>query len=211
MGVVRLGQLRLLHHRHHRGVPVLLRDLRRRRSRAGQATARFGAITTVSVAVVAVTAPVLGALADYSGIKKRLLAIFMAVGVTSCAAMAFIGEGDIGAGLGAVLRRQHRRIGVARSSTTRCCRTWRKAEETDRVSAAGYALGYVGGGLLLLLNLAWILQPQSFGFADRRARSRRRSSSVAVWWAVFSMPLFRGVPEPPARAGCRTKCASGRR
>src|SRR6476619_2555465 len=61
-----------------------------------QVTARFSLITTVSVAAIAIAAPILGAVADYSGIKKRLLAIFMIVGVVSCAAMAMIGEGDIG-------------------------------------------------------------------------------------------------------------------
>jgi UMF1 family MFS transporter len=74
-----------------------------------------------------------------------------------------------------------------------------RAEDTDRVSAAGYALGYVGGGLLLLVNLAWILQPQSFGFGSTTAAVKGSFLSVAVWWVVFSLPLFRGVPEPPTR------------
>ncbi len=72
-----------------------------------------------------------------------------------------------------------------------------KPEESDRVSAAGYALGYLGGGLLLLLNLAWILQPAAFGFADTAAATKASFASVAVWWLVFSIPLLRGVPEPP--------------
>ena len=57
-----------------------------------QATARFGLITTISVLVVAVLSPILGALADYSGVKKQLLAIFMSIGVTACALMVFIGD-----------------------------------------------------------------------------------------------------------------------
>src|SRR5689334_4671368 len=60
-----------------------------------EATARFGLITTVSVAVIAIVSPILGALADYSGSKKRFLAAFMAIGVASCAAMVMIGEGDV--------------------------------------------------------------------------------------------------------------------
>ena len=60
-----------------------------------QASARFALITTISVAVVAVMAPILGALADYSGIKKRLLAIFMMIGVTACALMVLINEGKV--------------------------------------------------------------------------------------------------------------------
>src|SRR5688572_32108922 len=60
-----------------------------------QATARFGLITTASVAVVAIMSPILGALADYSGIKKKLLALFMSIGVLACAGMVFITEGNI--------------------------------------------------------------------------------------------------------------------
>ena len=75
-----------------------------------------------------------------------------------------------------------------------------KAEETDRVSAAGYAMGYIGGGMLLLINLAWILQPATFGFAStavgdqgvvrRRSRSGGRCSRCRCSGVV---------PEPPAR------------
>jgi UMF1 family MFS transporter len=178
------------------------------------ATARFGLVTTISVAVVAVASPILGALADYSGVKKRLLAIFLIIGVTACAAMVFIGEGDIG--LASILFFVGN-IGVSGSLVfyDSLLPHVASAEETDRVSAAGYALGYVGGGLLLLLNLAWILKPQAFGFADTVGAIRASFVSVAVWWAVFSLPLFRHVPEPvvaqqregPALAAAFTRLA----
>jgi len=165
---------------------------------AGGATARFGLITTVSVAAVAVTAPILGALADYSGIKKRMLGVFMAIGVTSCAAMVFIGEGDIGL---ASLLFFIGNIGVSGSLVfyDSLLPHVAKAEDTDRVSAAGYALGYVGGGVMLLVNLAWILQPEWFGFGSTTAAVKASFVSVAAWWALFSIPLFRGVPEPAVR------------
>ena len=69
----------------------------------------------------------------------------------------------------------------------------------DRVSTAGYALGYLGGGLLLAINLAWILFPGTFGLADAEVATRLSFVSVAVWWLGFSLPLFRRVPEPPRR------------
>jgi UMF1 family MFS transporter len=79
--------------------------------------------------------------------------------------------------------------------------------EMDRVSTAGYALGYIGGGLLLALNLAWIMHPDWFGLpsgpnlsdSDKTLPTRLAFLSVAIWWAVFSIPLFRRVPEPPVR------------
>jgi UMF1 family MFS transporter len=72
-----------------------------------------------------------------------------------------------------------------------------KPEEMDRVCAAGYAIGYLGGGLLLLLNLAWILAPSAFGLPDTVAAIKLSLASVGIWWLIFSVPLLRRVPEPP--------------
>jgi MFS transporter, UMF1 family len=81
-------------------------------------------------------------------------------------------------------------------------------DEIDRVSTAGYALGYLGGGALLALNLAWIQKPTWFGLpsvqdlsAQGTLATRLAFLSVAVWWLVFSIPLFRRVPEPAAAGG----------
>ncbi len=162
-----------------------------------QATARFGMITTVSVLVVAIISPVLGALADYSGIKKKLLALFMSLGVLACASMVFITEGNIAL---ASLLFFLGNIGVSGSLVfyDSLLPHVAKPEETDRVSAAGYAMGYVSGGMMLLVNLAWILQPATFGFSSSVSAIRASFVAVAVWWAVFSLPLFRKVPEPTA-------------
>ena len=67
----------------------------------------------------------------------------------------------------------------------------------DRVSTAGYAIGYLGGGMLLAINLAWIQMPKLFGIPDTGTGVRLSFLSVAVWWLLFSIPLFRSVPEPP--------------
>ena len=160
-----------------------------------QATARFGMITTVSVLVVAIMSPVLGALADYSGIRKKLLALFMSIGVLACAAMVFIIEGNIAL---ASLLFFLGNIGVSGSLVfyDSLLPHVAKPEETDRVSAAGYAMGYVSGGVMLLMNLAWILQPATFGFSSSVSAIRASFVAVAVWWAVFSLPLFRNVREP---------------
>lgn len=161
-----------------------------------QATARFGAITTVSVAFIALVSPILGAVADFTGIKKKLLAASMMIGVSAAAAMVFIQRGDwvLASALFFIGN-----IGVSGSTVfyDSLLPTVARPQETDRVSAAGYALGYLGGGILLLLNLAWILQPQSFGFADTAAATKASFASVAVWWLLFSIPLLRRVPEPP--------------
>ena len=141
-------------------------------------------------------APVLGALADYIGTKKRLMAGCLMLGVASCAAMVLIGEGDIGLASALFLVGN---IGVSGSLVfyDSLLPHVARAEETDRVSAAGFALGYVGGGLLLLLNLAWIMQPAWFGFDSATTAVKASFLSVALWWGLFAIPLFRRVPEPP--------------
>src|SRR5207253_5085411 len=70
-------------------------------------------------------------------------------------------------------------------------------EEMDRVSTAGYAIGYLGGGILLVINLLWILMPATFGIPDTVTGIKLSFVSVGVWWLVFSVPLFRRVSEPP--------------
>jgi UMF1 family MFS transporter len=162
------------------------------------ATERFATATTLALVIVAVMAPILGAYADYAGAKKRLLAVFLAIGVSATAAMFFItrGEWQFAALLFIVVN-----IGVSASFVFYDSLLPHIAgpDEMDRVSSAGYALGYVGGGLLLAINLAWILKPTLFGLGDAGVASRLSFLSVAVWWLVFSIPMFRRVPEPAVR------------
>jgi MFS transporter, UMF1 family len=162
------------------------------------ATERFATATTLALVIVAVMAPILGAYADYAGAKKRLLAVFLAIGVSATAAMFFItrGEWQFAALLFIIVN-----IGVSASFVFYDSLLPHIAgpDEMDRVSSAGYALGYVGGGLLLAINLAWILKPALFGLGDAGVASRLSFLSVAVWWLVFSIPMFRRVPEPAVR------------
>jgi len=169
---------------------VAARDLPR-----GVATARFATTTTIALTIVAVMAPVLGAIADYAGIKKRMLGIFLAIGASATAAMVLIGEGDwqLAAALFLISN-----IGVAGTLVFYDSLLPYVAEpdEIDRVSTAGFAIGFFGGGLLLTLNLAWIVKPAWFGLRDAIAGIHLSFFSVAVWWVLFSIPLFRRVREP---------------
>jgi UMF1 family MFS transporter len=72
------------------------------------------------------------------------------------------------------------------------------SETIDRVSAHGYALGYLGGGILLVINAAWVLKPDLFAMPGVDFAIDASFVSVALWWGLFSLPLLRQVPEPPA-------------
>jgi len=159
------------------------------------ATFRFGIATTIALTATAVLSPILGALADAAGGKKRLLAAFAGIGIAATAGLALVGRGDWGLALALFMLGN---IGIFGSMTfyDALLPHIAKPEELDRVSTAGYALGYLGGGVLLAINLAWIQQPAWFGFADAGAATRAAFVSVAVWWALFSIPLLRSVPEP---------------
>lgn len=169
------------------------------------ATSRFTLATAAALAVVAVLAIPLGAVADMRGLRKRFLGVSMGVGVLATAALFCIGPGDwllalvlfglanVGAGVSFVFYDSllpH----VAREG------------EIDRLSTAGYALGYVGGGLLLAFNLVAIQNPDWFGLpagegltqAEASLPTRLAFVGVALWWVGFSVPLFRRVEEPPA-------------
>jgi MFS transporter, UMF1 family len=162
---------------------------------AADALAMMGLANTIAIAVVALLNPVLGALADYLPIKKRMLGAFMGIGLAATSAMFFIGRGDW---LFAMVLFIVASIGVFGSMAfyDALLPHIARQEEIDRVSSAGYAIGYFGGGLLLLINALWILNPKMFGMADAGVASRVSFVSVAVWWGLFSIPLFRHVPEP---------------
>jgi UMF1 family MFS transporter len=160
------------------------------------ATTRFAWATTIAVALTAVLGPILGAMADFRGAKKGFLALFVGIGVVATLLMAGIDEGEWRY---AALLFIIANVAVAGSLTfyDSLLPHIASPDEIDRVSTAGYAMGYVGGGVLLLVNLAWILSPATFGLSGTVAAVQLSFASVAVWWLVFSIPLFRGVAEPP--------------
>jgi UMF1 family MFS transporter len=159
---------------------------------------RYTWTTSIALAAIALTAPILGAVADFLAARKRMLGTFLAVGVVATACMVLIDRGEWL--LAAVL------FGAANIGAQGAFVFYDSLlphvagkEEVDRVSTAGYALGYLGSAILLALQIGWIVSPGTFGLPSGTLPSRLAFLSVAVWWALFSIPLFRGVPEPPRR------------
>ena len=161
---------------------------------------------SIAIAIVALLSPVLGAVADYAAAKKRLLAAFMGIGVLATAGMFFVDRGQLTLASALFVL-----AAISAAGTTVFYEALlphiASESETDRVSTAGYAIGYIGGGVLLALNLLWILKPGMFGLPSGPGLSGSQATlptrlaflSVAVWWLLFSIPLFRRVPEPPRR------------
>lgn len=152
---------------------------------------------SLSALVVMVLAPSLGVIADRRGWKKPLLAGFTALGVIGTAGLFFVGEGQWGL---AIALFSLAAIGFFGSLGFYDALLVNVAapRERDRVSAFGYGLGYLGGGLLFVANVAMVLRPEAFGIADKSTAAKWAFVSVAAWWVLFSLPLFLTVPEPRA-------------
>ena len=163
------------------------------------ATAYWGYSTSVSLLIVAILGPVLGTLADCTGSAKKLVVIFAWIGALGTLLFAFLGQD---AYLLASFLFTIGNIGFAGSNVfyEALLPHIAKREDLDRVSTRAYAIGYIGGGLLLAFNLLMLSKPEWFFLPDAQAALRFVFASVAVWWVVFTIPLMRHVPEPPCAA-----------
>jgi UMF1 family MFS transporter len=169
----------------------------------GVATQRFAIATLVAMVGLALLAPILGAIADRAAVKKKLLGIFLSVGVIATASLFFIHTGDwlLALAIFVIVEFSLAATFVFYDSLLPHIAT---PEEIDRVSTTGYAFGYLGGGVLLALNLAWIQYPAWFGLPDGDGLTEAQATlpsrlaflSVAMWWTVFSIPLFLKIREP---------------
>jgi UMF1 family MFS transporter len=158
---------------------------------AAVATAYWTTTLSISLIIVAVLSPILGTVADVMRGKKRMLSIFVGVGVLGTGLLVAVSTGDwILASIFFIIGR----VGFAGANVfyDSLLPHVARPEDQDSVSARGYAIGYLGGGLLLAVNVAMIFVIGS------ELGARLSFLSVAIWWAVFSIPIFRRVPEPPA-------------
>jgi MFS transporter, UMF1 family len=168
-------------------------------------TVWLGTANGISSLLLALTAPWLGALADRGNAHVRMLAIFTAIGVLPTALLAFVNTSDAFSGLtlfviasigfwGGLIFYDSMLIRVAPPG------------RVDSVSGFGYGLGYLGGALLLTLNVTMYAKPAMFGLASPDAAIRASFVTVAVWWLVFAIPLLR----QPSMSGAGPSIGLGR-
>ncbi len=158
---------------------------------AAVATQYWSLTLSLTIFIGAILSPILGTISDIKRGKKKFLSVFIAIGVIGTGLLVLVDTGDwLMASIFFVLGR----VGFAGANVfyDALLPHVAREEDIDRVSTRGYALGYLGGGLLLAINVVMIqLFPGNWGV-------RISLLSVAVWWAVFSIPLFKVVPEPPS-------------
>jgi UMF1 family MFS transporter len=163
-------------------------------------TSRWGFTTAIAALIAAVISPILGAVADFRGAKKKFLTIFMVIGVVSTA-LLFL-PNKPGDWLLASVIFIFANIGFAGSLVyyDALLPHVARADEIDQVSSRGYMMGYIGGGLLLAVNLVMIMfLPEIFPALGVGLMTRLSFVTVALWWAIFSIPVLTRVKEPVRR------------
>ena len=159
-------------------------------------TARLSFANGIASLVVALLAPIIGAIADRGGSRKKFLFVFAALGIVMSGGLYFVQQGNWAV---AVLLYVCATVGFAGSNVfyDSMIVDVAKPDEFDMVSAYGYALGYLGGGILFAVNVLMTLQPAWFGLADATQAVQVSFLTVAIWWLVASVPLLLWVEEAP--------------
>ena len=150
-------------------------------------------ITAISFAVVSLVSPVLSGVADYLGNKKFFLKLFCYIGAVSCMLLYFFDLENFGLGL---LFYAFALIGFWGSLVfyNSYLPDIALPEQQDRISAKGYALGYIGSVILLIINLVMVMQHEWFGFDNELTAMRYSFILVGIWWIGFSQISYRRLP-----------------
>ena len=164
-----------------------------------ESTFAIGSVNSLVGLLIAFSAPVLGALADAGDSKRKFLFSFAFLGIIATGYLFFIPESSwklavVFYGIGV--------IGFSGGNIfyDSLLVTVSKEKERNRVSALGFSLGYLGGGILFLLNVAMFLYPNWFGLENQIEAVVWSFLSVAVWWLIFSLPIYLNVKEPVQNA-----------
>lgn len=149
-----------------------------------------------SFLIMSILSPILSGMADYSGLKMPFMKFFTAMGSLACASLFFFqfGKSDIEWGVFAIVLAS---LGFTGSQVfyNAFLPEVATSENYDSVSAKGFSYGYVGSLILLTINLAMVLFPQTFGLSDVGMASKVSFLMVGLWWYGFSIITFKGLKE----------------
>lgn len=174
--------------------PVFLRGYWSAGGDEALVTSRLGLTLACGSLLVAFVAPVLGAIADAGGARKRFQIGFTLLALTSTGALYFVGQGQWQVALGLYLVALFGFYGANTFYDSLIVNVARP-EQYDRVSALGFSMGYLGSVLLFVFNLWMVMSPGTFGFANAAVATRTAFALVAAWWLVFTIPLVLFVEE----------------
>ena len=191
-------------------LPVYYASVAVQSEQANTATVYWSITTSIALLIVAVLGPILGAMADFLGAKKRMMLIFVFLGVIATALLFLIKTGDW---FIASLFFIFGSIGFSGANVfyDSLLPHVARPDEIDQVSSRGYAMGYLGGGILLAVNLVMIMVlpgilPQFIPSLEvwsedklTMLMTRLCFVTAALWWLLFTIPIWRHVREPERR------------
>ena len=165
-------------------------------------TAQLGFGNSIASLLVALMAPVLGAIADKGSARKKFLIFFAYLGVLMTACLFLVGKGEWA---WAIFVYAMGIIGFSGANVfyDSLLPTVAGKDNVDYISGLGFAMGYLGGGLLFLINVLMTLMPEKFGLADSGEAVRYSFISVAIWWGVFTIFTILWVPEEKTAGASR--------
>jgi UMF1 family MFS transporter len=165
-------------------------------------TAQLGFGNSIASLFVALMAPVLGAIADKGSARKKFLIFFAYLGVLMTACLFLVGKGEW---VWAIFVYAMGIIGFSGANVfyDSLLPTVAGKDNVDYVSGLGFAMGYLGGGLLFLINVLMTLMPEKFGLADSGEAVRYSFISVAIWWGLFTIFTIQWVPEEKTAGASR--------
>ena len=164
-------------------------------SDVNQSTLQLGIANSIASVIIALISPILGAIADCASVRKKFLITFAFLGIAMTGSLWFVSQGEWKLAVFVYIMAS---IGFMSGNIFYDSLLPIVAEKSkfDHVSSFGYGLGYLGGGLLFLINVLMYLYPDWFGISDAATAVRISFVTVAVWWAIFTVPLFLFVSEP---------------
>lgn len=169
--------------------PLFFKQFWSQGSSATESTFWLGLGNSLASLIIVLLAPLLGAIADSGGLHKRLLGSFALLGALATSGFFLVGAGEWPWAIALYI------IGIIGFSGANVfydsmLPVLASPEERHRLSALGYSLGYLGGGLLFLINVAMTLKPAWFGLADASEAVRFAFLTVSIWWIMFSIPIL---------------------
>ena len=176
--------------------PLFLGDYWSAGASGSSVTARLAFVSGTASIAVALISPLLGAIADRGGARKRFLSAFALLGICMTGGLYFVAEGDWPVALGLYGLAS---VGFYGGNVfyDSLILNVSRPKEYEAISAFGFALGYIGSAMLLAFNVWMYLSPATFGLADSSEAVRVAFVLVAIWWLVFSIPVLLYVDEPP--------------
>lgn len=160
-----------------------------------ESTFYLGLANSVGSIIVAALAPFMGAIADKGSAKKKFLFLFAFLGIIMTGGLWMVAQGNW---IMAILFYISATIGFSGGNIfyDSLLPSVASKDKVDYVSSLGFSMGYIGGGLLFLVNVIMYLKPELFGISDGPTAIKLSFLSVAIWWGLFSIPVFFFVKEP---------------